>query len=90
MMSPLYPISTADEYQTTQYVYLELDNLEYALERYMQGFSSAYNTSRAVMTFANRCKSPSFRVKALDQIYRASYSPIAVRVVTAVLKHRPA
>jgi hypothetical protein len=90
MMAPLYPIHAVDDYERIQYVYLELDNLEYALERYTQGFSSAYNTSRAVMTFASRCKSPDFRARAFQQVRLASYSPIVVRVVTEVLKHRPA
>jgi len=89
MMEPLYPPLTPGErpnYDRSTYVYLQLDNLEYALERYRQGLASAYTTSRAVMTFASRCRSPEFRQRAQQQLVVASYSPVTVRVAQSVIK----
>jgi hypothetical protein len=65
------------------YVYVQLDNLEYALERYMQGLASAYTTVRAVKTFDSRCESSEFRVRAGKQL-TAFYSPVVGRVVSTL------
>lgn len=42
------------------YTYLELDNLEYAVEKYKLGYMSARQALRCLKTFQVRCKSPDF------------------------------
>jgi len=86
---PLQPGEAAPDYGRAAYVYVQLDNLEYALERYMQGLAPAYTTSRAVMTFANRCLSEEFRSRAAKQLPAASYSPVVHRVVKNVIAKFP-
>ena len=86
MMKELYPYGTSDdEYAKAHYVYVELDSLEYALERYKNGLASAYTTARAVMTFATRCRSGAFRMRARAQVAVASYSPLTIDVVHKIL-----
>jgi hypothetical protein len=88
MMKHLYrPVSQSipRDYKKSHYVYVQLDNLEYALERYMQGIASAYTTARAVMTFASRCGSPEFRDRARQQVVDASYSPVVLEVVDSIV-----
>lgn len=88
MMAHHYPPLSGEakpDYARARYVYLQLDNLEYALERYMEGLASAYTTARAVMTFENRCVSPEFRLRARSQVRAASYSPIVIKTVDSVL-----
>jgi hypothetical protein len=88
MMRALYPqlpVEPTPNYERVQYVYLELDNLEYALERYTQGFASAYTTARAVMTFESRCTTDEFRQRAKQQVIIGSYSPVVRCVVQAIL-----
>lgn len=89
MMKSLYPALSPEErpdYDRSAYVYVELDNLEYALERYEEGLASAYTTSRAVMTFASRCRSREFRQRAELQVVVASYSPVTAKVVSLVIR----
>lgn len=83
---PKLPAETAPNYDCARYVYVQLDNLEYAVERYMQGLATAYTTARAVMTFENRCQSPEFRERTRLQLPAASYSPVVERVVGHVLE----
>lgn len=93
MMAPLYPspagkkdVNAGREYEKVQYVYVQLDNLEYALERYVHGLSSAYTAARAVMTFRSLCKSEEFRQRVRCQLAAASYSPTVHRVVDSLLR----
>ena len=87
MMAHLYrsPEGCPRNYDKSRYVYIQLDNLEYALERYALGHASAYSTARAVMTFASRCGSDEFKKRARLQVKVASYSPVVVRVVAEVI-----
>ena len=87
MMSHHYPRIGSPEGQDerAEYVYLQLDNLEYALERYVQGFASAYTTARAVMTFYNRCVSTEFRERVREQLDAASYAPVVRDAVEEIL-----
>ncbi len=72
-----------------RYVYMHLDNLEYAIERYRHGFASASTTERAVMTFVAHCKEPQFEKLANEQV--TGYSKDEQVVVAAVVKNlRPA
>ena len=88
MMSDMYPAikQAAPDYDRSEYVYLQLDNLEYALERYRDGLASAYTTSRAVMTFAVHCQTQEFRQRVVRQVAVASYSPVTVDVVFHVIE----
>jgi hypothetical protein len=83
MMAHLYrkiPGETEPNYENIHYVYLRLDDLEYALERYTQGLSSAYTTVRSVKTFQSRCESPEFRTRVNYQL-SDSYPQVVRRVV---------
>ncbi len=46
-----------ESYQLQMYVFLELDNLEYALMKYRAGYMSTENMVRSVRTFRARCAS---------------------------------
>lgn len=86
MMAHLYrklPGETEPNYENIHYVYNRLDSLEYALERYTQGLSSAYTTVRAVKTFESRCESPEFRTRVGYQL-SDSYPQVVSRVVTGL------
>jgi hypothetical protein len=74
---------TTPDIKKIHYVYVSLDNLEYALERYTQGLASAYTTVRAVKTFDSRCGSPEFRMRAGTQL-SSFYSPVVGRVVRSL------
>lgn len=89
MMSHLYPKLAREQvpnYDRCRYVYLHLDNLEYALERYMSGLSSAYVTARGVMTFESKCVSEEFCERAKMQLRVASYSPVVHRAALHVIE----
>jgi hypothetical protein len=93
MMKHLYPKTHYDQQvdmaaiAKMHYVYIQLDNLEYAVERYRQGFASAYTTVRAVKTFQSRCGvgsslgSPEFRARVKAQL-SDSYPQVVRRVVS--------
>lgn len=72
MFPNLYRVNPGEEpkasHEKTRYVYTSLDNLEYAVERYRQGFASASTTERAVMTFVEHCKESDFRKRARCQV----------------------
>ncbi|MFH1674447.1 MAG: hypothetical protein ABIF87_13605 [Pseudomonadota bacterium] len=53
-------IGDPQEWQRRMYVFMELDNLQYALEKYRLGYSSAYQAMRVVDVFSARCKSEAF------------------------------
>jgi hypothetical protein len=82
MLPDLYTGSDSDHAQE-HFVYIHLDNLEYALERYREGFASATTTARAIMTFAVHCREPLFREHASEQM--KGYSPLVQRVARAVI-----
>lgn len=74
-----------EDYEQIRYVYMHLDNLEYAAERYRHGFASASTTERAVMTFVAHCKEPIFESRVRLQV--EGYSPDVHAVVDGVLKN---
>jgi len=83
MMRHLYPLNggnITDNDAKTHYVYVQLDNLEYALERYRQGLASAETTVRAVNTFQGRCTSVEFQNRVRRQL-TASYPRVVRRAV---------
>lgn len=85
MLPKLYLGKTADQHAQSRYVYIHLDNVEYAIERYRHGFASATTTERAVMTFAVHCNEPEFRRLAQQQV--KGYSTDVQTVVTAVVNN---
>ncbi|HEV7428799.1 MAG TPA: hypothetical protein VGQ46_20800 [Thermoanaerobaculia bacterium] len=85
MLPTLYLGQSPDEHAQSRYVYIHLDNLEYAIERYRHGFASATTTERAVMTFAVHCKEPVFSRLAQQQVN--GYSNDVHAVVKAVVKN---
>ncbi len=85
MLPHLYPATCHEDYEEIRYVYIHLDNLEYAAERYRHGFASASTTERAVMTFVVHCKEPRFESRVRSQV--EGYSPDVHAVVERVLKN---
>lgn len=53
-------IGIHQEWDQRMYVFMELNNLQYGLEKYRLGYSSAYQAMRVVDVFAARCKSEIF------------------------------
>ena len=72
-------------FQETAYVYLTLDHLEFALERYELGFVSGYTASREVMTFRSKLDSVRFRERTKECVRAASYSAVVHRVVERLI-----
>jgi hypothetical protein len=85
MLPGLYLGKTDADHARSRYVYIHLDNLEYAIERYRHGFASATTTERAVMTFVVHCRQPLFSSLARQQV--TGYSGDVQTVVAAVLKN---
>jgi hypothetical protein len=83
MLPRLYDGCGKADYDRDHFVYIHLDNLEYALERYREGFASATTTTRAIMTFAVHCRENDFKRRALQQLW--GYSPLVQRVAKAVI-----
>lgn len=84
MLGRFYSGKTREDNEQIRYVYIHIDNLEYALERYRQGFASATTTARAVMTFAGHCEQPEFFQRAQQQV--PGYPQFVRVVVMSVLK----
>ena len=62
----LHKKDAEQEYQCARYVYRELDNLEYAVEKYRLGYMKAEHAHRCLRTFYARCQYPEFRKLALQ------------------------
>lgn len=84
MLPNLYKGECPEDPERNRFVYIHLDNLEYAVERYRFGFASASTTERAVMTFVAHCQEETFRDKARQQV--EGYSPDVQVIVEAVIK----
>jgi len=78
------------EYQQSLYVYNQLDSLEFALERYLQGFTSAYTAFRSVITFQGKCTAAQFRSRVEKLFVEGSYSPPVRSVIKEVLRRTAA
>jgi hypothetical protein len=61
-------------YQESMYVYVELDNLEYILEKYYIGYIDYEQTWRGLNTFISRCVSSEFRTLAMHHVRIAGYN----------------
>lgn len=49
-----------NDFEKTLYVYLELDNLEYAITKYHYGYMHTFIAYRSLLTFISRCQSAEF------------------------------
>lgn len=75
-------------YEHSMYIFMELDNLEYAIEKYSLGYMNSANAYRALSTFMSRCNKPSkFKDLVLDCAKNFGYNQVTVDVVERVLRH---
>jgi hypothetical protein len=73
-----------ESYEKAMYVYVELDNLEYVLEKYTRGYMDAKDAFRGITTFESRCSSPEFRRLACQQVSKAGYRSSTIRIVNRI------
>ena len=62
------------DFEKTYYVYLEIDNIEYMIERYRKGYVDEELLRRALRTFISRCESREFVQLAKVLGKRAGYT----------------
>jgi len=74
------------EWSRRMYVFMELDNLQYGLEKYRLGYSSAYQALRVVDLFAARAQSRVFLAAAKSLVGESggSYTPEVRGVVKSI------
>jgi len=70
------------DFQRALYVYLEIDNLEYIIDRFQHGDVREELFRRAVRTFVSRCESDEFCQLALLLVKRAGHNEKTVKVIT--------
>jgi hypothetical protein len=73
-----------DDHHWSMYVYAELDNLEYVVEKYNLGYMQARHALRGLRTFYQRCARPAFRYRALKCARCMAYNESTVQVVRKV------
>ncbi|MDP9375676.1 MAG: hypothetical protein M3Q65_25150 [Chloroflexota bacterium] len=61
------------EHERFMYVCVELDNLEYAVQKYRNGFMSAELAHRALQTFRERCAQSEFRRYVKNRLVSDKY-----------------
>ncbi len=72
-------------FQREMYVYVELDTLEYVIEKYKLGYMSEEHTLRGLENFKSRCLySKEFRDLAFDNVRTSSYNPTTIAVVDQI------
>lgn len=74
-------IKDINEYQKSMYVYVEIDNIEYIIEKYTRGFMEPKDAYRGFTCFQSRCQSKEFRKIAAMQVAIAGYKPLTVQIV---------
>lgn len=85
IMKGLIPELANDHPAVLMYVFVELDNLEYAACKYRLGYMRPSQALRALRTFQGRCLSPEFRRIAYARISRcADYHSYTTVIVTKV------
>jgi hypothetical protein len=77
-------LSGYEEHQWSMYVYSELDNLEYVVERYRLGYMQPRHALRGLRTFYQRCVRPPFRNCALKCARCMAYNESTIHVVKRV------
>ena len=79
---------SSPSYEHSMYIFMELDNLEYAIEKYSLGYMSSVNAYRALSTFRSRCeKASKFREHVLACARNFGYNQVTVNVVERVLRY---
>lgn len=73
-----------EDHQWSMYVYSELDNLEYILEKYKLGYMQPRHALRGLRTFYQRCARPCFRRRAVKCVRCMAYNESTVSVVKRV------
>ncbi|HYH47205.1 MAG TPA: hypothetical protein VEG34_16110 [Thermoanaerobaculia bacterium] len=85
ILKDLIPELADDDAAVLMYVFVELDNLEYAACKYRLGYMRPSQALRALRTFEGRCLSPDFRRIAYARVSRcADYHPYTTMIVTKV------
>jgi hypothetical protein len=75
---------TEENYDIAMYVYVEMDNLEYVIEKYIRGFMEPRDALRGLNCFKSRCVSSEFRRLACQQVEIAGYKPMTIDIVNKV------
>jgi hypothetical protein len=73
-------------FQQTMYVFSELDNLEYVVQKYKYGYMSGEQALRGVKSFKARCVHDKFRERAEICLESGGYSPEIVGIFINVCK----
>jgi hypothetical protein len=84
MMKPSHPELAEEPPEIMMYVYAELDNLEYVVEKYRLGYMNAEQACRGLRTFQLRCWSPRFRRITHHRVHSGDYNPETADVVERV------
>jgi hypothetical protein len=74
-------------YQKLNYMYVELDNLEYVIEKYKLGYIHPEQALRGLRTFRSRSMAPQFRellMESINELEDAGYQRTTVEVVLRV------
>ena len=72
---------TEECYEKAMYVYVEIDNLEYVIEKYLKGYMETKDALRGVTTFKSRCVSEEFRKLVCKQVSLAGYKSTTIEIV---------
>ena len=75
-----------ETYELIACVYTELDNLEYAVEKYRLGYMKDEFAHRALKTFENRCQYPEFRRLVLEMVDNVGHTDRTANVVRLAIK----
>jgi hypothetical protein len=87
LVNHLWPTVTDQaSYECSMYVYVEIDNLEYVIEKYKLGYMSASLALRGLRAFQSRCVSSQFRKLALQYVQGAGYDSTTMEVVKRVCR----
>jgi hypothetical protein len=84
MMKPSHPELSEESPEILMYVYAELDNLEYVVEKYRLGYMNEEQACRGLRTFQLRCWSPQFRCITRHRVHSGDYNSGTARVVDRV------
>jgi hypothetical protein len=70
----------------SMYVYAELDNLEYVVEKYNLGYMEPRPALRGLRTFYQRCLRKSFRERAWHCVLYMAYNESTIKVVAKIFQ----
>jgi hypothetical protein len=77
-----HPSFEVIDYGTRMYIHLEMDNLEYSIEKYRIGWMSSNNAYTTLRTFCQRCLDRDFRDRARTLVdSNIGYHPLTRKVV---------